>query len=199
MKSISLAPLLHAFFHEWMGKQRNLSRHTVCSYRDTWKLLLRYVFERKRCEIAKLSLEHLQASNVLAFLEHLEEDRKVSIGTRNCRLAAIHNFFAFVAHREPPAIAQCAEITRIPVKKRSRPAMCYTDAEEIAAILQQPDRLSLEGQRNHALLAFLYNTGARIQEALDVCPRAIRFEAPAHVELLGRGARVASAPYGRRP
>jgi site-specific recombinase XerC len=108
-------------------------------------------------------------------------------------------FFAFVAHREPPAIAQCAEITRIPVKKRSRPAMCYTDAEEIAAILQQPDRLSLEGQRNHALLAFLYNTGARIQEALDVCPRAIRFEAPAHVELLGRGARVASAPYGRRP
>jgi integrase/recombinase XerC len=144
MKSISLAPLLHAFFHEWMAKQRNLSRHTVCSYRDTWKLLLRYVSERKRCEIAKLSLEHLQASDVLAFLEHLEEDRKVSIGTRNCRLAAIHSFFAFVAHREPLAIAQCTGIARIPVKKRSRPAMCYMDAEEIAAILQQPDR---EGSR----------------------------------------------------
>ena len=85
------------------------------------------------------------------------------------------------------AIAQCTGIARIPVKKRSRPAMCYMDAEEIAAILQQPDRLSLEGQRDHALLAFLYNTGARIQEALDVCPRAIRFEAPAHVELLGKG------------
>jgi site-specific recombinase XerD len=85
MKSISLAPLLHAFFHEWMGKQRNLSRHTVCSYRDTWKLLLRYVSERKRCEIAKLSLEHLQASDVLAFLEHLEEDRKVSTQLSACR------------------------------------------------------------------------------------------------------------------
>ena len=194
MKSISLAPLLHAFFHEWMGKQRNLSRHTVCSYRDTWKLLLRYVSERKRCEIAKLSLEHLQASDVLAFLEHLQEDRKVSIGTRNCRLAAIHSFFAFVAHREPLAIAQCAGIARIPVKKRSRPAMCYMDAEEIAAILQQPDRSSLEGQRDHALLAFLYNTGARIQEALDVCPRAIRFEAPAHVELLGKGRKSRICP-----
>jgi site-specific recombinase XerD len=194
MKSISLAPLLHAFFHEWMAKQRNLSRHTVCSYRDTWKLLLRYVSERKRCEIAKLSLEHLQASDVLAFLEHLEEDRKVSIGTRNCRLAAIHSFFAFVAHREPLAIAQCTGIARIPVKKRSRPAMCYMDAEEIAAILQQPDRLSLEGQRDHALLAFLYNTGARIQEALDVCPRAIRFEAPAHVELLGKGRKSRICP-----
>jgi site-specific recombinase XerD len=138
-------------------KQRNLSRHTTCSYRDTWKLLLRFIAECKRREIAKLSLEDLLASDVLAFLEHLEKDRKVSIGTRNCRLAAIHSFFAFVAHREPLAIAQCTEIARIPVKKRSRPAMCYMDAEEIAAILREPDHSSLEGERDHALLAFLYN------------------------------------------
>jgi site-specific recombinase XerD len=194
MKSNSLAALLHAFFHEWMGKQRNLSRHTVCSYRDTWKLLLRFISERKRREIARLSLADLQASEVIAFLEHLEKDRKVSVGTRNCRLAAIHSFFGFVAHREPLAIAQCAEIAHIPVKKRSRPAMCYMDAEEIAAILREPDRLSLEGQRDHALLAFLYNTGARIQEALDVCPQAIRFESPAQVELLGKGRKTRICP-----
>ena len=96
MKSNSLSPLLHAFFHEWMGKQRNLSRHTVYSYRDTWKLFLRFTAERKRRGIAELSLADLQASEVLAFLDHLEKDRKVSIGTRNCRLAAIHSFFAFV-------------------------------------------------------------------------------------------------------
>jgi site-specific recombinase XerC len=101
MKSNSLAALLHAFFHEWMGKQRNLSRHTVCSYRDTWKLLLRFTSKRKRREIARLSLADLQASEVIAFLEHLENDRKASIGTRNCRLSAIHSFFGFVAHREP--------------------------------------------------------------------------------------------------
>jgi site-specific recombinase XerD len=193
-KSISLASLLHSFFHEWMGKQKNLSRHTVYSYRDTWKLFLRFASERNRHQIADLSLEDLQASEVLAFLEHLEKDRKVSIGTRNCRLAAIHSFFAFVAHREPLAIAQCTEIARIPVKKRSRPAMCYMDAEEIAAILREPDRSCLEGHRDHALLAFLYNTGARIQEALDVCPRAIRFESPAHVELLGKGRKSRICP-----
>jgi site-specific recombinase XerD len=194
MKSSSLASLLHAFFHEWMGKQRNLSHHTVCSYRDTWKLFLRFISARKRREISQLSLTHLQAGEVLAFLEHLETDRKVSIGTRNCRLAAIHSFFAFVAHREPLAIAQCAEIARIPVKKRSRPAMCYMDAEEIAAILREPDCSNLEGQRDYALLAFLYNTGARIQEALDVCPRAIRFESPAQVELLGKGRKSRICP-----
>lgn len=194
MKSNSLSSLLHSFFHDWMGKQKNLSRHTVHSYRDTWKLFLRFTSERKRREIAELSLVDLQASEVLAFLDHLEKDRKVSIGTRNCRLAAVHSFFAFVAHREPLAIAQCAEIAHIPVKKRSRPAMCYMDAEEIAAVLREPNRSSLEGQRDHALLAFLYNTGARIQEALDVCPRAIRFESPAQVELLGKGRKSRICP-----
>ena len=194
MKQYSLSSLLHAFFHEWMGKQKNLSRHTVHSYRDTWKLFLRFASERKRREIAQLSLADLQSGEVLAFLEHLEKDRKVSIGTRNCRLAAIHSFFAFVADREPLAIAQCTEIAHIPVKKRSRPAMCYMDAEEIAAILREPDRSSLEGQRDHALLAFLYNTGARIQEALDVCPRSIRSESPAQVELLGKGRKSRICP-----
>lgn len=95
MKPSSLASLLHAFFREWMGKQRNLSRHTVCSYRDTWKLFLQFAAQRKRREIAKLSLAVLQGSEVLAFLEYLEEERKVSIGTRNCRLAAIRSFFGF--------------------------------------------------------------------------------------------------------
>jgi len=98
MKPCSFAKLLHAFFHEWMGQQRNLSRHTVLSYRDTWKLWLRFVAERKRQEITALSLSDLAAAEVLAFLQHLENERKVSIGTRNCRLAAIHSFFAVSGH-----------------------------------------------------------------------------------------------------
>ena len=194
MKSTSLADLLHAFFHQWMGQQRNLSRHTVLSYRDTWRLFLRFICERKHREVAALSLTDLDGTEVLAFLKYIEDERKVSIGTRNCRLAAIHSFFAFVARREPLAIAQCAEIARIPVKKMSRPAMCYLDAEEIAAILKQPDRSNPEGQRDHALLAFLYNTGARIQEALNVCPEAIRFESPAHVTVVGKGRKTRICP-----
>lgn len=109
MKQSTFASLLHAFFHEWMGKQRNLSHHTVCSYRDTWKMFLQFTASREQRQIAQLSLADLQAGEVLAFLDYLEKDRKVSIGTRNCRLAAIHSFFAFVAHREPLAIAQCTE------------------------------------------------------------------------------------------
>jgi site-specific recombinase XerD len=194
MKPNSLANLLHAFFHVWMGQQRNLSHHTVLSYRDTWKQFLCFVSQRKRRQVAALSLTDLDANEIVTFLQHLENESKVSIGTRNCRLAAIHSFFTFVSHQEPLAIAQCGEIARIPVKKTSRPAMCYLDAEEITAILRQPDRSNLEGQRDHALLAFLYNTGARIQETLNVCPRAIRFESPAQVELFGKGRKTRICP-----
>ncbi|HEY2528410.1 MAG TPA: tyrosine-type recombinase/integrase [Xanthobacteraceae bacterium] len=193
MKSASLSTLLHAFFHEWLGQQRNLSRNTVLSYRDTWRLFLRFVAERNRRPIVKLSLAELEATAVLAFLKHIEEERKASIGTRNCRLSALHAFFA-VAHREPTAIAQCAEIARIPTKKGSRPAMCYLEVDEVEAILRQPDQSRPEGQRDYALLAFLYNTGARIQEALDVTPAAIRFHPPAQVRLLGKGRKERICP-----
>jgi site-specific recombinase XerD len=166
----------------------------VLSYRDTWRLFLRFVSQHKNRAVAALSLADLQADEVLAFLQNLEDERKASIGTRNCRLAAIHSFFTFVARREPQAIAQCAEIARIPTKKMSRPAMCYLEAEEITAILRQPVRSNLEGQRDHALLAFLYNTGARIQEALNVCPQTIRLESPAQVELFGKGRKTRICP-----
>jgi site-specific recombinase XerD len=190
----SFPKLLHAFFHEWAGQQRNLSHHTVKSYRDTWRLFLRFVSERKKRAIDALSLADLDASELCAFLQYLEDKRKVSVGTRNCRLAAIHSFFAFVARREPLALAQCAEIAYVPVKKGNRPATYYLEADEITAILKQPDRSTPEGQRDHALLSFLYNTGARIQEALDVTPAAIRFESPAQVELFGKGRKTRICP-----
>jgi site-specific recombinase XerD len=194
MKTASFADLLHAFFHEWLGQQRNLSHHTVLSYRDTWRLFLRFVSSRKHRPIPAVSLSDLDASMVLGFLKYIEEDRKVSIGTRNCRLSALHAFFAYVAQKEPLAIAQCAAIARIPTKKTSHPAMAYLEADEIEAILRQPDQSKLVGQRDYLLLAFLYNTGARIQEALNITPAAIRFEPPAHVELLGKGRKTRICP-----
>jgi site-specific recombinase XerD len=94
MKPACFPQLLHTFFHEWLGQQRNLSRHTVLSYRDTWRLFLRFICDRKHRPIVTLSLSDLDAATVLAFLQYLEEERKVSIGTRNCRLSALHAFFA---------------------------------------------------------------------------------------------------------
>lgn len=186
--------LLHAFFYERLVEQRNVSPHTVKSYRDTWRLFLRFAAARHKRAVAALTLADLAASDVTAFLQHSEQVRKVSIGTRNCRLAALRSFFCFVAEREPAAIAQCADVLHIPVKKSPTPAPQYLESGEIEAILDQPDRKCVEGQRDHVLLLFLYNTGARIQEALDVCPAAIRFEAPMCVRLFGKGRKERICP-----
>lgn len=189
-----LPGLLHAFFYEWMIEQRNASAHTVHSYRDSWRLFLKFVGERHERSVARITLAELTASDVGAFLQYTERERKVSIGTRNCRLAALRSFFAFVAGREPMAAAQCAGVLRIPTKKAPVPAPIYLEPHEIESILAQPDRRSLEGQRDHALLSFLYNTGARIQEALDVCPKAIRFDSPTCVRLFGKGGKERICP-----
>jgi site-specific recombinase XerD len=194
MNTTSLPQLLHSFFHDWMAAQRNASRHTIISYRDCWRLFLRFVAERRHCNVARLGMADLTAEEVLAFLDHIEKDRSGAIATRNCRLAALHSFFSFVASREPLAAKQCEAILRIPVKRGPKRSPCYLELEEVDAILNQPDRQSILGYRDYTLMALLYNTGARISEALALCPRAIRLEAPAQVRLLGKGRKERICP-----
>jgi site-specific recombinase XerD len=194
MREILFPQLLHSFFHHWLVEQRNASHHTVVSYRDTWRLFLRHTATRKNKSVARLCLSDLSAAEVLAFLKHCEEQRKVSIGTRNCRLAALHSFFGYLMSQEPLVAAQCSEVLRIPVKRAPKRELSYLEPDEVAAILSQPDRATIEGQRDHTLLALLYNTGARIQEALDLCPRAVRLESPAQVRLMGKGRKERTCP-----
>lgn len=190
----ALPALLHGFFHNWLAEQRNASHHTILAYRDAWRLFLRFTADRAKRPVAKLALNQLTATEVLAFLQHVEATRGASVATRNCRLAALRSFFLFVADREPVMVAQCAEVLRIPSKKKPKRAVCYLEADEVAAILAQPDQSTLLGQRDHTLLGFLYNTGARIQEALDVCPKHLRLESPAHVQLFGKGRKERFCP-----
>jgi site-specific recombinase XerD len=194
MKANPLPQLLHSFFHEWLVQQRNVSHHTVLSYRDSWRLFLRFVAAQKAISVARLGINDLTAPQVLAFLENLEIVRKSSIGTRNCRLSALHSFFSFVADYEPLMAGQCAAVLRIPTKQAPEPEITDLDETEIAAILAQPNRLRIEGQRDHALLALLYNTGTRIQEALNLCPRSLRLESPFHVRVLGKGRKERICP-----
>jgi site-specific recombinase XerD len=194
MKPTPFAQLLHAFFHDWLVQQRNTSHHTVLSYRDSWRLFLRFVAARKTKCVAQISFTDLTGAEVLAFLQHTEQERQASIGTRNCRLAALRSFFRFVADREPLAAAQCAEVLRIPTKKAPQRALSYLDEEEVTVILAQPDRSKSEGLRDYVLLSILYNTGARIQEALNLTPRDLRLESPFHVRLFGKGQKERICP-----
>jgi site-specific recombinase XerD len=190
----SLPKLLYAFFHEWLTEQRNASHRTVLAYRDAWRLFLCFAAERQKIKVASLGLDNLNRAEVAAFLQHIEKTRRASIVTRNCRLAALRSFFGFVAAQEPLAALQCAEVLQVPFKKAPKRAIRYLESAEVAAILSQPNRTKAEGQRDHALLSLLYNSGARIQEALDLRPQDLHLKSPAHVRLMGKGQKERIAP-----
>jgi site-specific recombinase XerD len=192
--SNSLLPLLHAYFHEWMAGQRSASRHTILSYRDTWRLFLRFVAERNHRDVAQLTLADLSDKQVLAFLDHLEKTCRRTITTRNCRLAALHSFFSFLADRDPLAAGQCAAILRIPNKRAPKRTGAYLEPEELEVLMDQPDRKTKLGERDHVLLALLYNSGARISEALQVRPIDIRLDPPTQVRLYGKGRKERICP-----
>jgi site-specific recombinase XerD len=189
-----LANLLHAFFYDWLEEQRDASRCTVIAYRDAWRLFLRFVAGRHKRPVAALQFDHLSQSEVLAFLHHLEHERHASITTRNCRLAALRSFFSFVADREPLAVRQCADILRVPFKRAPVPAMKYLEPVEATALLEEPDRSTPKGQRDHVLLSLLYNTGARIQEVLSLRPQDICLKPLPYVRLMGKGKKERITP-----
>jgi site-specific recombinase XerD len=157
-------------------------------------LFLRFVAQRRKKPVAALSLEHLTGADALAFLQHIEQERHATVNTRNCRLAALRSFFSFVVEHEPRVALQCAEVLRVPFKKAARRATRYLESGEVSAILSQPNRSTVEGQRDHALMSLLYNTGARIQEALDLRPQDVYFKSPTHARLMGKGRKERISP-----
>jgi len=165
---MKLGPWIRRFLLEHLIHERNLSRGTQQSYRDTLTLLIPFVTRKTHRRIDELDLVHVSADLVRMFLLHLEESRGCAISTRNQRLAAIHSLARFVALHSPEHIAWCEEICGIPFKKCTQTPGVYLEKPEIDALLAAPNLKSAQGQRDHILLLFLYNTGARADEAAQV-------------------------------
>jgi integrase/recombinase XerD len=193
-----LGPWLRRFLLEYAVHERNLSHNTQQSYRDTLTLLLPFVADRAETPPDQLLVVDLSANRVRAFLAHLEQVRKVKISTRNQRLAAIHALARFIAEHSPQHIAWAGEVRTVPFKKSVRELVSYLDKHEVEALLAVPDRATSHGQRNYALLLFLYNSGARASEAasLRVADLALDTRPPltASVRILGKGGKMRQCP-----
>jgi len=194
LTTLSLAALIQAFFRRHLIATRGVSPHTLHAYWDAIRGLLKFAAARHRCSVVELALDHIGRDTVLAFLEHLEQQRGNAAVTRNARLAAIHSLYRFMAAEEPAALYLCQQVVAIPYKRV--PARCVTclPRTDIEHLLSTIDRSNAPGRRDGALLQFLYNTGARAQESVDVRLPAVRFEAPAQVHLFGKGQKERSCP-----
>jgi site-specific recombinase XerD len=196
MSRHSFPELVHRFFAEYLLNQRNLSTNTIAAYRDTFRLLLRFLAAHLKQPIDALSLDSLTPETILAFLSHLEEVRKNTARTRNYRLAAICAFTRFVlSQADPDVFVAGHRILAIPIKRSARSLMGFLSRDEIEAILAAVDISKTSGARDHLLFALLYNTGARISEALAVTPTDIRGRV---VRLRGKGRKERAVPLWSR-
>jgi len=182
------------FLLEYLIGERNLTRNTQLSYRDTIQFLIAFVASRVGKTVDKLTTEHVAADCVRLFLDDLEKQRGCSISTRNQRLAAIHALARFVAEHSPEHIAWCATICAIPFKRTARPAMSYLEKSEMDALLASPDCQTAQGRRDHTLLQFLYNSGARAHEAARLTIADLDLTPPASVRLIGKGNKERRCP-----
>jgi len=186
-RSPSLFAYVQSYFTQYLPRQRGASVHTIRAYRDALTMLFKFVAEQRGKDIASLEIGDIDTDAVTRFLDHIEAQRSNSAATRNCRRAAIRSFFKHLLRHDLAHSQQYVRVLAIPAKKaRQRPAT-YLEAEDARLIIGMPDQRTVDGWRDHALLLFLYNCGARVSEAAGLRWDDLQLTAPRQVRLRGKG------------
>jgi integrase/recombinase XerD len=195
MSTATLPALLQSFFTERLLTQRQVSAHTIASYRDTFRLLLRFAQRERHKRPSELNLSDLDADLIGTFLTSLEQQRRCSARTRNARLTAIRSFFYYASFQEPGLSAHIQRVLAIPYKRQARPMVAFLSHEEIEAVLAAPDGSTWLGRRDRALLSLAFQTGLRLSEITSLNRSAIAFGPGAHVRCRGKGRKDRSTPF----
>ena len=193
-----VGPLLHSYFTDHLIAVKGLRPASVRSYRDTIRLLLIFTAADKGCKITRLRLGDLTFDRVLGFLRYLEQDRGNHVRTRNQRLAAVHSLFEYLASRDPELLGACQQVAAIPMKRTAPAETRFLEKDEVEDLLAGLPSCGRLALRDHALVLFLYNTGARVQEAADL--RAGHLDLGEHpvVRLHGKGGKWRTCPLWRK-
>ena len=185
---------LRGFFTDYLPKIRGSSPCTILSYRDSLKLFLHFLAQQKNISVSDLRMEDRGVEEILAFLDHLEENRHNQAGTRNSRLAALHSFFRYVAGIDPEVLDRCQRILNLPFKRRASRTIDYLEFEEITAVLDSVNRTTQDGRRDYALLSLMFNTGVRVQELIDLKAIDLHLSKPFSVRIFGKGRKERICP-----
>lgn len=193
--STDFAIFLSKFLSEYLPHERGMSPHTILAYRDTFMQFIRYMRDEKKVSVEKLTLEKISKEVVADFLEWVQNKRNCSITTRNHRLAAIHSFVLYLQYEDIVHLDRWQKILSIKMKKSEKAAINYLTVDAIKLLLEQPDRTTLRGRRNLALLALMYDTGARVQEIINLTPEAVNIAStPYTIRLFGKGQKFRIVP-----
>jgi len=194
MKPTDFAKALSDYLAVYLPGQRNVSTNTIKSYRDTFKLLLLYCHQDCHLSIERLCLKHIDKARILGFLAWLEKDRHNSAATRNQRLACLHGFYRYMQIEDPVGLMSYQHILSIPMKKTQTPTIQHLTPEALKLILAQPDLSNAKGRRHVVLLSVVYDTGARVQELVDLKVGDVRLDPPPVLTLTGKGRKKRPVP-----
>jgi len=192
-KPPSFAALVQQFFTEYLVAQRAVSPRTVACYRDALMLFLDFASGKLRKAPTAMGLADIQPELILAFLDHLEHGRKNAVRSRNLRLTALRAFLKFAGRRDVTSLHDVERALAVPMKRFERPMLGFLSRDEMVAVLGQPGA-SWSSQRDHLLLAMLYNTGARVSEIIGVRVVDVVLDGGAYVHLHGKGRKLRSIP-----
>lgn len=193
LKPPSFASLVQQFFTEYLAAQRAVSPRTVACYRDALVLFLDFATHKLDKAPTSLTLADIHPDLILAFLDHLEHGRNNAIRSRNLRLTALRAFLKFAGRRDVTSLHFVEQALAVPMKRFERPMLGFLTREEMIAVLGQPGE-TWSSQRDHLLLAMLYNTGARVSEIIGVQVADVVLEGTACVHLQGKGRKQRSVP-----
>lgn len=194
-----LGPWVRRFLLEYLVSEKNLARNTQWSYRDTLRLLLPFLARHARRAVDRLIVTDLTPERLRLFLNEIEEKRMCSVATRNQRLATIRSLAHYIGLQSPEHVAWCGQIRALAFKKAPHPLVTYLEKVEMDALLAAPDQHATQGQRDHALLLFLYNTGARADESAqavvgDLGLPEVSGREPSSVLIHGKGNKMRRCP-----
>ncbi len=189
-----LLPLVESFFRQYLESVRGASAHTLRAYRDTLRMFFEFLASRRRGYLDRLSLEEMTVEQVMRFLDHLETARHNQATTRNCRLAALRCFCRHLLRQDPARAGQYQRILALPAKRTRVEPPDYLEPEEVNSVLRQIQPDTAYGLRDRTLVLFLYNTGARIGEALQVRWRDLQLQIPRQVRVHGKGGKDRLCP-----
>jgi len=194
MKTVDFGSIVQSFFIDYLVLQRGLRTTSVQTYRDVIKLLLCFVADRSRKKVSRLAIGDFSLELTQEFLNHLEQKRGNHIRTRNHRLAVLHSFFEYVARRAPESLSICQQIAAIPPKRAPSPETHFLNREQVTELFRQLPAQGRFAIRDRALLLFLYNTGARVQEVAELKVNQLDLSDQPRVRLHGKGDKWRTCP-----
>lgn len=194
MEPTDFAKHLTNFLTKYLTGERNASPNTICSYRDAFVQLIFFMKKVKGVDAEYLTLDALSRESIVEFLDWIQGERNCSNATRNYRLAAIHSFFRYLQYECPEHLYQWQRVLSINVKKHQKKNINYLTLEGIKLIFEQIDTSTAKGRRHLAMLALMYDSGARVQELIDLTPSSIRLETPYIIKIVGKGRKARIVP-----